>query len=196
LEAAAAVALNWEVAAAAAVAKTQSQLHSLYITLNESSSSEQSIEDVGDCSHDDDSAEMMDWECTPDPPASTAAAPVKPLRSINVGLRGKSFITLLETIPETEEGQEQSDDSNEFELEVMEEEQELEQVQEQEEEEQTIPPQPVETFQPRRSSRIRRSPDRWVPPCGPTIKSFPLGSFFQSGGLRRSGRIASLTTVP
>jgi hypothetical protein len=199
LEAAAAASVNWEAAAAAAVAKTQSQLHSLCITLNESSSSEQSIEAVGDCSNNDDSVEMMDWECTPDPPASTAAAPVKPLRSRNVGSRGKSFIALLATIPESEEREEENDDFNDFQQEVSDEEQELEQGQEQEQGEETIPPQPAETFQPRRSTRIRRSPDRWVPPCGRTIQSIPLGSFFQSGGLRRSGRIAAVafrTTLP
>ena len=42
----------------------------------------------------------------------------------------------------------------------------------------------------RRSCRIKRPPDRWVPPSGRTVQMVPLGSFFDHG-VRRSGRIAA-----
>lgn len=42
----------------------------------------------------------------------------------------------------------------------------------------------------RRSFRIRRPPDRWVPPSGRTVQMVPHGSFFDHG-VRRSGRIAA-----
>lgn len=42
----------------------------------------------------------------------------------------------------------------------------------------------------RRSFRIKRPPDRWVPPSGRTVQMVPLGSFFDHG-VRRSGRIAA-----
>jgi hypothetical protein len=45
---------------------------------------------------------------------------------------------------------------------------------------------------PRRSSRLRRKPDRWVPPSsGRSVQLVvPVGSYFQAG-VRRSGRIAA-----
>ena len=42
----------------------------------------------------------------------------------------------------------------------------------------------------RRSFRIKRPPDRWVPPSGRTVQMVPHGSFFDHG-VRRSGRIAA-----
>lgn len=47
---------------------------------------------------------------------------------------------------------------------------------------------------PRRSSRLRRKPDRWVPTSGRSVKLVPVGSYFQAG-VRRSGRIAARMAV-
>ena len=185
---------------AAAAAATTTLVHSACISSIESSSLEQSIEAVGDCSSNDDSVETMDWEYTPDPSppvASFVTSTAPPMKTS----RHNSFKPLLATIPESEEDERDEDpvdslvgsddDRNELEMLVKEEQQPVV------EEEPAHVQVQVQVVPPalRRSSRVRKTPDRWVPPSGRTIKAVPVGSFYECG-VRRSGRLAARMALP